>query len=305
MDPSSTLKSPDKRFSYSLAYEENNKRVILFGGFAPGKKFDDTWSWDGHQWELLSSSGPVARDSAAITYDNQRKCIFLFGGHLHDDRFENDTWQWKDDQWTQIDVSGPPARNHSSMVYFPELGKTILFGGRSKTEDLGDTWAWDGTTWQQLDIEGPPPRDGYRMVYDSAPKKIVLFGGRVRSQNKLSQLGDTWEFDGAKWTQVNIPGPEPRSHHGMAYDHINKTTILFGGLNNATPYFDDLWQWDGQSWKILDTTCPPPRARISMTSQANGNILLFGGDSSLGPKNDTWEMDKENIWEKHNETSFR
>ena len=280
--------SPEARFSYSLTYDENSKSTILFGGFAPGVKFDDTWSWGGEEWKLLSSNGPSARDSAAMTYDSQRKCIFLFGGHIYDDRFDNDTWQWKDNKWTQLIVAGPSARNHSSMIYFPHIDKTILFGGRTKRKDLGDTWVWNGNSWTQLDIEGPSPRDGYRMVYDSVRKKIVLFGGRARVDSELFQLGDTWEFNGNKWKQVSDSGPESRSHPGMAYDLESGKTILFGGLNNSTPFFNDLWQWDGDEWRKLEMFGPPPRARIAMASQANGKILLFGGASGTGPLEDTW-----------------
>lgn len=37
--------------------------------------------------------------------------------------------------------------------------------------------------------------------------KLVLFGG-VNDGN--TTLGDTWTFDGAAWTQLNIAGPPAR-----------------------------------------------------------------------------------------------
>ncbi len=40
---------------------------------------------------------------------------------------------------------------------------------------------------------------------------------------------DTWEWNGAAWTQRVIPGPSPRSSHGMVYDAIRDETVLFGG----------------------------------------------------------------------------
>ena len=287
---------PEARFSYSLTHNSDTHETILFGGFAPGMKFDDTWSWNGHEWKLLSNNGPAARDSGAITYDTKRKCVFLFGGHTFDDRFEKDTWQWKNNQWKMLDVTAPPARNHSSMIYFPDIDKTILFGGRTKKEDLGDTWTWDGESWQQLHIKGPSPRDGYRIVYNNIDKKLILFGGRARVGSIHSRLGDTWEFDGAKWTQVNDTGPEPRSHHGMFFDQASNKVILFGGESSFSSYFNDFWSWGDNQWERLDTPIPSPRSRIFMTPQANGKIMLFGGNSDSGPLSDTWEWSEAQTW---------
>ena len=288
---------PEERFSYSLAYDESNQEIILFGGFAPGMKFKDTWSWNGQEWCLLTNYGPSARDSAAITYDSRRECIFLFGGHTIDDRFENDTWRWKDHKWVQLVVAGPPARNHSSMVYFPPMDKTILFGGRSKTVDLGDTWAWDGTQWHNLDIPGPSPRDGYRMVYDSARKKIILFGGRSRDEGGLFQLGDTWEFDGSAWALVSHSGPKARSHHGMFFDQVSGKITLFGGENNADPSLEDCWCWDGSKWQTLNISVPSPRSRFFVVP-AQAGYFLFGGKSPNGALKDTWHLGISQNWKR-------
>jgi hypothetical protein len=290
---------PEARFSYSLTYHTDYQEAILFGGFAPGMKFDDTWSWNGDEWNLLNGDGPVARDSAAITYDTKRKCVYLFGGHTYDDRFENDTWQWKDNQWTRLELEGPPARNHSSMIYFPDIDRTILFGGRSKKEDLGDTWTWDGKSWEQLLVKGPSPRDGYRFVYNNIDKKITLFGGRARAGSIHSRLGDTWEFDGINWTQVSDTGPEPRSHHGMFFDQPSSKIFLFGGESSFSSYFNDFWSWDGTQWERLDTPTPPSRSRIFISHQANGQAIAFGGKSDSGALRDTWVwLSKSQLWKK-------
>jgi hypothetical protein len=36
---------------------------------------------------------------------------------------------------------------------------------------------------------------------------LVLFGGG----DAHGEFGDTWTFDGAKWTQLNVTGPSPRA----------------------------------------------------------------------------------------------
>jgi hypothetical protein len=72
--------------------------------------------------------------------------------------------------------------------------------------------------WTQKQDIGPEPRRGHAMAYDPRRKRVVLFGGQaftVKPNNILESrmLSDTWEWDGANWTQVADPrnGLRPRS----------------------------------------------------------------------------------------------
>ena len=76
-----------------------------------------------------------------------------------------------------------------------------MFGGANGGTPLGQTWEWNGSNWTQRVVSGPPPRSDAGMVYDSARKRIVLFGGRRGSPDN-SDLGDTWEWDGASWKRI-------------------------------------------------------------------------------------------------------
>jgi hypothetical protein len=45
---------PSKRGSPSMGYDPERKRIVLYGGFgAGGVNFDDTWEWDGQEWNCL------------------------------------------------------------------------------------------------------------------------------------------------------------------------------------------------------------------------------------------------------------
>ena len=56
--------------------------------------------------------------------------------------------------------------------------------------------------WTQIKpSSSPAARHLHAMAYDNARQRTVLFGGSTGT----SQLSDTWEWDGKKWTQIKPP----------------------------------------------------------------------------------------------------
>jgi hypothetical protein len=46
--------APSKRGSPAMAYDPERKKIILYGGFdSGGNDLDDTWEWDGSQWNCI------------------------------------------------------------------------------------------------------------------------------------------------------------------------------------------------------------------------------------------------------------
>jgi len=115
-------------------------------------------------------------------------------------------------------------------------------------------------------------------------KRVVLFGGQaftLKPNNILESrmLGDTWEWDGENWTQVADIGPSQRFFHGMAYDHVRQTLILFGGRDSETR--NDTWEWDAEFWTQLDDSGPPPRTQFGMAGDSRRQpIVIFGGEGN-------------------------
>jgi hypothetical protein len=91
---------------------------------------------------------------------------------------------------------------------------------------------------------------------------VVLFGGGV---NGSSDLGDTWIWNGAAWTQMSVVGPSPRAWAVMA--PLGGRLVLFGGVDDATgTVLGDTWTWDGTKWTQLDVPGPPPRFAAAMAA---------------------------------------
>ncbi len=102
-------------------------------------------------------------------------------------------------------------------------------------------------TWQQLAAwPAPSPRANLPMAYDCMRHCAVVVGGQF---GYGTHFADTWEFDGAVWTQRQ-PAIQPpvRAMAAMAYDERARRCLLFGGATPAPgfgfgPRRNDTWLW--------------------------------------------------------------
>jgi len=221
---------PSPRSLSCVVYDTSLQASVLFGGLGPLAQ-GDTWKWDGSDWTKLSESGPGARAGAGMAFDTTRKRTVLFGGDSADGLFLNDTWEFDGENWTQQEDIGPSARVGHCMAFDNVGNRVILFGGMDATNNtLNDTWAWDGSGWVQLAEFGPPPR--LNACLAAAGGTLILFGGvSSQRQDAVAQFfGDTWEFDGKRWTQRQDIGAGPLQSGAMAFYGGRNRVVLFGGL---------------------------------------------------------------------------
>jgi hypothetical protein len=164
----------------------------------------DTWAWDGASWAQADTTGLGVRYHYAMAYDSARKRTLVFGGTSGSSK--NDLWSWGGATWSEHKPAGtkPAARFGARMAFDERAGKMVLFGGYLAQSVLDDTWTWDGTQWAKLEVAGarPEARSHHAMAYDKERGRVVLFGGATADG---TQLGDTWEWDGAAW--VKVAGP--------------------------------------------------------------------------------------------------
>ena len=142
---------------------------------------------------LTQPTIPAARSGHAMTYDDARRVVLMFGGTGASTL--GDLWSWNGTSWTRLSTSGPPPRDDAVLAFDGRRQRLVLFGGRSGQTLLADTWEWDGTAWSKLAIDSAPsPRFWHSTAFDSARGVTVLFGGYDGSD-----AGETWEWDGVGW----------------------------------------------------------------------------------------------------------
>jgi hypothetical protein len=245
------------------------------------------------------TAGPGVRNAHVLVYDASRERVVLFAG-ADEARVRDDTWEWDGGAWRLVTTQGPGPRTFPGAAYDYEHGGVLLFGGNRVlfgTGDqgdtfLGDTWWLKEGKWSRRDVEGPPARAEAAMAYDRRRQRVVLFGGYYRTAGSNVRLGDTWEWDGARWRRISTNGPPPRSGLAVAYDESRERVVTFGGSGRS----NETWAWDGSAWRRVPSGGPEPRFNAALTySLANGALLRFGGFIEGGRTADTWLLDGD-LW---------
>jgi len=185
---------PGRRFdTQGMAFDVESGRVVLFGGYAAGAVFNDTWTWDGkarHWTRQFPKVSPSAR-RAPIAYDRATEQIVLFGGDDGGANQYNDTWTWNGTNWRlRAPAAAPAPRGLASLAYDPRIHSVVLFSGFINTQVYTDTWAWNGSTWTEVVTSNVPTngRFAFGMDYDPIAHGPVIFGGFSTG----FALSDTW-----------------------------------------------------------------------------------------------------------------
>ncbi len=139
-----------------------------------------------------------------------------------------------------------------------------------------------GGQWQQIEVDThPPARSGHAMAYDAERERVVLFGGGpIDWAGEGEPLGDTWQWDGEQWRQVDTPTAPPARHgHVMVYEAHRNRVVLFGGQGADGRLLDDVWTFDGQHWQRVNApSAPSPRVEAAAAyDQLREQTVIFGG----------------------------
>jgi hypothetical protein len=126
-----------------MAYDSARGVTVLFGGYAYGFFFDDTFEWDGNSWHERDK-GPAERADEAMAYDAKRGVTVMYGGDTNYSYYQ-DTYEWDGGAWIRRRAGTTKRRSHHTMAYDSARGVTVLFGGGVFSEGTkGDTWEWNG-----------------------------------------------------------------------------------------------------------------------------------------------------------------
>jgi N-acetylneuraminic acid mutarotase len=118
---------------------------------------------------------------------------------------------------------------------------------------------------------------------------IVLFGGQ---DGNYKSLGDTWVWNGGRWTDQAVPGPSAR--YGASVAPFNGAIVMFGGSTTVENIPNDTWEWGGTAWSKLSIAGSPDGPTVAL-----GRSIVLVGDLTDAGSAGTWTWDGR-IWTLHN-----
>jgi hypothetical protein len=232
---------------------------------------------------------PPARAHQAIGYSDSLALVIVHGGSTPrpgGHTFFDDVWGWDGTRWRSLGSTGRGVSGHRLVT--DARGRLLSVGGYDGRAPLADVRHVTGPNWPLLSHDMMPARAEPAVAYDTRRRRVVLHGGLKPG----GVSGETWEFDGARWTRVATSGPGPLHSAAMAYDEARGVTLLVGGMDEAGAASARTWAWDGATWRELAGAAPPARFASGMAYDARrGRVLLYGGLSAAGPLGDTWLWD--------------
>ncbi|PJC30045.1 hypothetical protein CO052_00090, partial [Candidatus Saccharibacteria bacterium CG_4_9_14_0_2_um_filter_41_9] len=283
---------PAKRHAAGAAYDSDNKRALIFGGFDRTLSIlsnetiaVDVSSGTGTLYcrEFNALTNLTPGDGSVAIYDSYNKQMVRYGGygHIYDLTAPDATGFHHAEAWTYsmdpnsssynfitniTPATGPLAGEVSAVVYDSNYRRLVRFGslGYNQDQSLNDTWTMsldparsDYHTWIRLTTTGGPPaaRWGAATIFDPVNSRMILFGGCDSGQTS-THYNDAW--------RLSLPDPD------------NSPTYTWTSISAGTP----------------------PSARFQSTSiydSSNIRMLVFGGRTSTPTYlNDLWELNWDN-----------
>jgi hypothetical protein len=224
-----------------------------------------------------------------MAYDAASKRVVLAGGQQLVSTTQTpmlaDLWSWDGARWREIaENTGISMITHK---LFADSARGVF-----ATLARGLVARWDGRQWTTVVADSMSRRESAAGAYDARRQLFVTFGGLVGGR-AYDTTGETWQWDGQRWSRIATTGPPPMLGGAMAYDARRQVMVMFGGLDTTGRKLSDTWEWNRIRWTHAAHDGPPARfgAGIAYDSK-RGETILFGGVDSANTKlNDTWLWD--------------
>lgn len=168
---------------------------------------------------------------------------------------------------------------------------------------VGCCSAQDCDGW--VPLGDPSPRRHHGLVFDSHRGVLVMTGGEQVFSGFVDSgwnlFGETWEFDGHRWTFRTLEGPGAIAAHASAFDPSRGVTVVFGGgvpgVNGSSVVLSrETWEWDGAAWQSRNVLGPAARCGAAMAyDPVNQRVLLHGGSTVFSTNFNTLERQSD-LW---------
>ncbi|MEM7204519.1 MAG: hypothetical protein AAF628_29955 [Planctomycetota bacterium] len=287
---------PPAYAGFGLAFDAARDRLVVSGGDGT------TWERGGERWiQHFPARVPPGNAGQVLVYDSTRARALVYGGvYTGSLNPEQSLLSWNGADWDfECGPCPPGGLLGHAMAEHRGQGQVLLFGGDDAFGTApAETWVLDRAGWSARRPKvSPAPRIEHAMAYDPERQRIVLFGGLTGGRYGGTPLGDTWEWDGAQWTEISTPGgPRPRNGHAMAWDGRRGRVMLYGGLDASSPLADQ-WEWDGARWApVAAAVSPGGVVSPKMTWDSTREQVILLGQAAAGTHLEAWHWDG-TVWQ--------
>jgi len=262
--PINTANAPSVREIAAAAYDSARDRIVLFGGThqtysADGKTLTetplhDTWEFNGTNWTQVLTEGPAV-NKAIIEYDPVRNQTIMLGLNTSAATVMY-AWDPAAATWKQLTPTVLPTCANEGAMTWQRSNNTILYtGGICAATTTEETYEWDGTNWTKIDLTSSTDAHvGSALTFDPDRQNAVLFGGAPVTGALLT---GTFTYSNKAWSGVgDIDYPVPRSLFTFTSDPVDKVIYMFGGVNDATTFFD-FWTYQNGMFRPVLTSSQP------------------------------------------------
>lgn len=250
------LHSPPARHGHGMAFDPRRGMVVLYGGTTVVEQnfLDNVWEYDGVNW--YSRTGFVERPGTKaypiMVFDPLEQAVVLMVGSQTDDM-----WLYDGEFWLLTSVIVPTPTRFAltaRSVFDSKRQVLLLYEGRDI--GWGNTYELIDGVWEPVASQGDGRwRLQFDLAFDRTRGVTILFGGAFcerpedADEAQCYPQSDTWEFDGEKWYQVELPlSPPARYGHAMTFDEARGVVVLFGGIGIDGNTLNDTWEYDGAIW---------------------------------------------------------
>lgn len=287
-----TANAPSERIHSAMAYDPVRGVIVLAGGKhgTSGAALDDTWTYNGTNWTLVSGAGLPATESPSMAFDPTMQGLVLYDGCATSSctgssvfvTFNGTTWSAP---------ATPPMPDRTGELLAATSSRVMMFGGLDEVAAMqpyaSDVWVLDGTTWREL--VSPGPRAEFLVTNDERRREIVLFDDADDSD---AVPPETWVLSRDGWRKYS--GGPLVDTGAMTYDHANGNVVMF--VAGDTP---QTWTWNGSTWtQKFPTTSPTVHSSPTLGFDGT-HVVLFGGRDNGSPSSYmfldlTWTWDGTN-----------
>lgn len=237
------VQGPRGRTECSLTLDPARGVVVLHGGVYRDENvnrdvyLNDTWEWDGNNWELKQTgSGPLGFNTT-MAYDPGMGGVLAYGAQ-GSGGFDKSTWLWDGTQWSQLTVNSGQINSDCDMVYHEGLDRMFIVSGTNQRTWL---WEWTGSDWElaQTIVED------LRLVaasYHASTDAIVVVPTFLAENNDPRWNYRTWEFHTVYPPGIDTQPSDQEVEAGQAVEFSVETSgeaTAFQWFQDSTPLADD------------------------------------------------------------------